>query len=126
MKWIWKTLVFVLILVIVFFGFYTIVNFNPADVKKIEIAQSNNSKVNNIKKELTILSWNIGYAGMGEDMDYFMDGGDRNNPTKDESKDNFARIKRYLNSKKADFYLLQEVDKDSKRSYSINQYKQML
>lgn len=69
-----------------------------------------------------VLSWNIGYAGLGENMDFFYDGGKKVRDTHQHVLINLDSILAFLkrNSVK-DFILLQEVDQKSKRSYSIDE-----
>ena len=71
--------------------------------------------------QISIMTWNIGYAGMGDDMDFFYDGGKSMRTSRERTHENHKAILDFigLNSHK-DFILLQEVDKESKRSYRIN------
>lgn len=75
---------------------------------------------------LRIVSWNIGYAGLGDDMDFFYDGGTRMRTTEARTRENLHGIISFLQreaaAKKADIILLQEVDFDSRRSYGMNEY----
>lgn len=72
---------------------------------------------------ITIVSWNIGYAGLGDDMDFFMDGGEKMRTSLERTQANLAGIVRFLKGhSSADIILLQEVDFDSRRSYHINEY----
>ena len=73
------------------------------------------------KDSFTVLSWNIGYCGLGEESDFFMDGGKMVRSDKDLVIKNYAGIQGYLSGVKADFTLLQEADSDSKRSYSMDE-----
>lgn len=76
---------------------------------------------------LKIVSWNIGYAGLGSDMDFFYDGGQSVQTSKGRTQQNLKAIASFLAAHKdADFILLQEVDLDSKRSYNINEYDTLL
>jgi len=79
------------------------------------------------KDTLHLLSWNIGYAGMGKEMDFFYDGGKMVRPSYDYYQQCFDSILHFLaaSDSKSDICLLQEVDFDSKRSYYINQKQQM-
>lgn len=71
---------------------------------------------------IKILSWNIGYAGLGKGMDFFYDGGEMVRCGEDETLSNLHNIVEILKEHNdADFILLQEVDFDSKRSYRQNQ-----
>lgn len=72
---------------------------------------------------LKVVSWNIGYAGLGDDMDFFYDGGKSMRTTQERTRENLDAIISFLRRHSdADFILLQEVDFDSKRSYRMNQY----
>lgn len=72
---------------------------------------------------IKIVSWNIGYAGLGDDMDFFMDGGKSTRTSEERAGENLQGILSFLKQHAdADFILLQEVDFDSQRSYRTNQY----
>lgn len=72
---------------------------------------------------LKIVSWNIGYAGLGDDMDFFYDGGTRTRTSQTRTRENLNGIISFLKQHSdADFILLQEVDFDSRRSYGIDEY----
>ncbi|MDE5943975.1 MAG: hypothetical protein K2G93_00085 [Rikenella sp.] len=79
---------------------------------------------------LRIVSWNIGYAGLGDDMDFFYDGGSRVRTSRSRTAENLAGIVDFLlrgeeagdTVYKADFIWLQEVDIDSRRSYRMNEF----
>ncbi|MBE0639149.1 MAG: endonuclease/exonuclease/phosphatase family protein, partial [Bacteroidales bacterium] len=71
---------------------------------------------------ISILSWNIGYAGMGAETDFFYDGGKMVRPSRELNRQYFESILAYLRSQETlDFILLQEVDKKAKRSYYTDQ-----
>ena len=69
-----------------------------------------------------IMIWNIGYCGLGEKMDFFYDGGRGVRPDKPVSVSNLEGVLDYVVTlDSCDFWLFQEVDIQSKRSYRINQ-----
>lgn len=69
-----------------------------------------------------ILIWNIGYCGLGHEMDFFYDGGRKVRAEEAAVKSNLSHILEITKSlDSCDFFLFQEVDKKSKRSYRINQ-----
>ena len=71
---------------------------------------------------LTLITWNIGYAGLGKEMDFFYDGGRQVRPSKEFSKNYLDKIKTFLyHNNSLDFILLQEADRASKRSYGSDQ-----
>jgi len=66
--------------------------------------------------------WNIGYAGLGDNMDFFYDQGKKVRDTKERTQLNLDSISHFLKGKlNNEFILLQEVDFDSKRTYHTNQ-----
>lgn len=71
---------------------------------------------------ITVVSWNIGYAGLGADMDFFYDGGTQTRTSERQTNENLNAIIGWLKDSEADIIMLQEVDFGSKRSYYIDQY----
>ncbi|MEO1525729.1 MAG: endonuclease/exonuclease/phosphatase family protein [Planctomycetota bacterium] len=62
------------------------------------------------KNALKIVSWNIGYAGLGRDADFVMDGGKSVRPTSQSGvRHNIAAISSWLEQSQADILLLQET-----------------
>ena len=76
---------------------------------------------------LSLFNWNIGYCGLGEESDFFYDGGKSVRSPKEIVEKNLAGILAQLNAAKAetDFFLLQEVDRHSSRSHTINEVDQV-
>lgn len=73
---------------------------------------------------INLLIWNIGYCGLDASMDFFYDGGDQMRPSREGVITNIKGVVKTLSPHlTADFLLLQEVDRDSKRSYHLNQYE---
>lgn len=105
-----------------FIGYLTVTEFKPGAVEAVEIDGSGNAARMSPKQEISILTWNIGYAGLGKESDFFMDGGTH---TASADKNTVERylfgITDYVESVDADVVLLQEVDQNSTRSYGIDQ-----
>jgi endonuclease/exonuclease/phosphatase family metal-dependent hydrolase len=74
---------------------------------------------------LTLLSWNIGYGGLGNDMDFFVDGGKQTRTSRARTEENIAQIGKFLADSGADILMIQEVDRDSRRSYGIDQFARL-
>ena len=74
-------------------------------------------------ESLTVLSWNIGYAGLGSNADFFMDGGENvKSSDRVRVESNLLNISQLLYGENApDLILLQEVDTNSSRTYNIDQ-----
>ena len=100
----------------------SVTEFKPAPVESVETSASGELDKVDPGEELQILSWNIGYGGLGAGSDFFMDGG------KDVRSADKEQVLRYLDGIKTsiqaldpDVVMLQEVDVDSGRTYRIDQ-----
>lgn len=75
---------------------------------------------------LTLYSWNIGYAGLGKESDFFMDGGTMvDPPSQSIVEKNMAGIRSFMQENDADAWLLQEVDLNSARTDNTDQFTQL-
>ena len=71
---------------------------------------------------LSAVSFNIGYCGLPAEADFFMDGGKMTRVgSKDIIERDLAGVTEILKAQKSDLTLLQEVDRNSKRSYGVNE-----
>ena len=73
-------------------------------------------------QELTILTWNIGYGALGDNADFFMDGG-KGVRTADEARVrmNMDGISSAIQFQSPDVIFLQECDLDSSRSHRMDE-----
>ncbi|MCR5090770.1 MAG: endonuclease [Oscillospiraceae bacterium] len=105
------------------FTFLTVTEFKPADVETPEIVSSPDGPLLP-GRELSVLSWNIGYAGLGKEQDFFMDGGSGVRPENRDVVDRYLDgISAAISELNPDLLLLQEVDADSRRTYGIDERK---
>ena len=74
---------------------------------------------------LSILCWNIGYGGLGDDMDFFYDGGTQVRTSRERTLANIDGIIEEIRRHSPDIILLQEVDECSRRTYRINEVKML-
>ena len=101
-------------------GYLTITEFKPAEEEALTVSEGGAVEFNG--GAVTVLSWNVGYCGLGEESDFFMDGGKMSlAPSKEVVMKNYEGIKSFLAETNADFTVLQEVDEHSKRSYYVRQ-----
>lgn len=125
MKMLVKIIVILVVLVLIYIigniVYAKITYFNPATIESI--ALNNNAKtIDSIQdKEYSALIWNIGYAGLGKEADFFYDGGQMMQPSELLVNKYFEGILNTIEQNPADFILLQEVDSFSKRSYYIEE-----
>lgn len=117
-------LVFFLVIVLVISAILltlTLMDYKPENIETMEI--KNQQEQTALGDEMfTVYSWNIGYAGLGDQEDFFMDGG---NKVFAESKDvvegYLENVVREIKDFNSDFIMLQEIDIKSKRAYKINE-----
>ncbi len=77
-------------------------------------------------ESLTLCAWNIGYGGLGAESDFFMDGGEMVDPPDQATVEkNLAGIAAYMEENPADVWLLQEVDVNSARSGSVDEFARL-
>lgn len=119
-------LLFLLILLLGVFLFY--INFSdyaPLNKEKLRISGAA-FKSEITSGQLNLLTWNIGYAGLGKEMDFFYDGGQKVMASREQTENWLSGILGFVaKSKKIDFFLFQEVDFESNRSYDIDQSLQL-
>jgi len=120
-------LIIIAVLVLGFIGLilYAVISDYKPEEKEL-ISQSDNPSVLDDSLTLSLLTWNIGYAGLDKDMDFFYDGGTKVITPEKNCLENISGISDFLlQNDTIDFILLQEVDRDSKRSYRIDQYEKI-
>lgn len=115
---------FIVILLSVFGGFLlyiTLSDYRPAAVEVLFKEDPRADLIPPDRDTFSLISWNIGYAGLGAEMDFFYDGGRKVRPAKEQSQHYLKGIRDFIIRQPADFYLLQEVDVRSKRSFGVDQ-----
>ncbi len=122
-----KIIAFILLaLIIVVGGYvaYVFLSFHRIDDnQKLDIENNIGSTVT-VGEEMSMISYNIGFAAYTPDFGFFMDGGKQGKASSEASVTRtMDGISEFLKKEDADFLLLQEVDKDSTRSYHIDQSK---
>lgn len=77
--------------------------------------------------EQKIVSYNIGFGAYESDYGFFMDGGTESWAWSEERLNaNLDNIAAFLQKQNADLYILQEVDRDSTRSYHVDELVPMI
>lgn len=100
-----------------FLGVATVCEFRPAEREVLY----RSTQPQPLPDTLRVLSWNIGYGGLGGGMDFFFDGGERTRDSREQTEANLARITEVIRRTGADIVLLQEVDRDASRTYRIDE-----
>jgi len=123
LRWGWTILKILAIVFIAFIGYIQLTDFRPSDKVPIEL-RGNRHELENVDGTLSIITWNIGYAGLGKEMDFFYDGGEMVRPDYRQHKNYLKGITEFLMANDSvEVFLLQEVDRNSRRSYEYNQMK---
>jgi len=99
--------------------FGTLTDFKPEKEISLDIRGNATAQPDSI---FTFLDWNIGYGGLGENADFFYDGGKM---VVSKEEDVTAYLEGIYNFAKSndsvDFFFFQEVDTLARRSYRINE-----
>lgn len=115
-----KTLGVFAVLFVLFLLYASLSDYKP-DATKL-IFESETPDTIDINNELSFMTWNIGYCGLSDDMDFFYDGGKQVRTSKKNVCENFNFVRSTLqNNDSLDFILIQEIDIHSRRSYYINE-----
>jgi endonuclease/exonuclease/phosphatase family metal-dependent hydrolase len=129
---VFRVLIAVIIIVAILFGgllaFSTITDYQPTAESVELLGIDGDSEKGMAPDTLRFLIWNIGYAGLGAEMDFFNDGGKGTRPSKELAEKYMAGIIQFIRNQQdsTDFILLQEVDRNSKRSYEVDQVQEIL
>lgn len=113
---------------LVFILVAAVMDYRPAkrevlqDRSDLSAAEEGDTKIcGSLPDTLSILCWNIGYGGLGDDMDFFYDGGTRVRTSRERTQANIQGIISEIRRHNPDIILLQEVDECSRRTYRINE-----
>ena len=99
----------VVLLVVLFFLFLTIVEYRPKPIEDVPFTTEKGMLMRNTP--VSIMSWNIGFAGLGKDEDFFMDGGKKVHPDSKEVVENYFKgIKDSIGTHPADILFVQVID----------------
>ncbi len=107
-----------------FVGYLTATEYRPTQMEPAETGTTDIQKQYQ-GKSLRILTFNTGYGGLGKESDFLMDGGSGTGASDKETVvKNMHGIENILQKANADIYFLQEIDKDSRRTFHQNQLTQ--
>lgn len=104
-------------------GFLSVTEYKPADI--ISTLETGGTAEKQLKPgdSLSVMSWNIGYGALGDNADFFMDGG-KSVKTADAERlnSNMQGIVNEITKENPDIFFIQEIDRDSSRSDKLNEY----
>lgn len=105
--------------------FLMITEYRPDEAEHLEMDNAQESCIQT-GTDIQLMTWNIGYAGLGKDADFFMDGGKQiRAESKERVSDNLSNIIKDIKEQEADIYLIQEIDKPSYRTFKTDEYNEM-
>lgn len=120
-----KLILLLILLAALFFGVLTVLEYKPADDEVLEVSGGSDQLIK-AGDTVSVAIWNIGYCALGDNADFFMDGGDGViTATEERTVSNLEGVKDWLASGNFDIIALQEIDIKSRRSYCINEYASM-
>ncbi len=109
----------------------SLTDFSPEEIVALEIGGSENIPIIIKDSTLSILTWNLGYAGLSAECEIFYpkqgllrSKGHMIRPEKSITEKNINQGAASLKEIQADFYLLQEMDVIAKRSHHIPMHNQ--
>lgn len=105
-------------------GWLTVTEHKPDKIQNTPTFEKsyNTPKNLNTEEPIKVLTFNIGYGNLGKESDFFMDGGKNvRNGDKELVLKNMEGIIGTIENAGADILFLQEVDENSKRSFSVNE-----
>ena len=110
-----------ILLVAAALGVFTLAEYRPANTETV-IAAQDSEAVLETGKLLTVVSWNCGYGALGDNADFFMDGGSSiYTADRKRVESNLEGIRDKLSALAPDLLILQEVDINSSRSCGIDE-----
>jgi len=120
-RWLFIAPVVLLSLVLIALGVLLFFEWRPEALMNTPIF-GKGALAGNSPDELELVSWNIGYCGLGKEADFFMDGGSQVRPPEQHLvENNLEAVRIYLENEPADIILLQEVDSTASRTFGIDQ-----
>lgn len=115
-------LVVLILIPVIFIGYLTVKNPVHEDYEVLDI-YNNPNLIASHEKTFKATIFNVGYAGLDKDQDFFFDGGKNSRAESYERVvENLEAMTAYLVEDDADFIMIQEYDRKASRSYDTDQF----
>ena len=120
---VWILLLILVILAGSLVGYLSATEFHPKDTEALKVEKSISSQdAMATSKEFSVMTWNIGYGALGDNADFFMDGGSSvKTADLERVQDNMGQIAHETALLDPDFSFFQEVDVNSHRSNDVDE-----
>lgn len=112
------------VLLLMLFIVLTAMEYRPESTEKVRIDSLAEDTFDSpeVGSTIKVMSWNIGYGALGDNADFFMDGGSQvTTASAERVQENMQGIIDELKSEKADVMFLQEVDRFSTRAHHTDE-----
>lgn len=107
-------------------GWLTLGEYNPAERESLAL-EGSACKYLYAGDTVKVMTWNIGYAALGDNADFFMDGGSHvYTADKERVQENLEAVIGEIYAVYPDVIFLQEVDRDSARSHYVDEASQIM
>ena len=98
--------------------FLTVTEYKPAEVEQVPITGTPTGERLHAGEEVSLLSWNVGFAALGKDADFVLDGGGKApRADRDTVLANLRGMQGVIERESPSLLLLQEADSNSSRSF---------
>ena len=115
-----------LVALIIYAAIVVVAN-RSADVPALRELDTTNARSNSLNDGITVTTWNIGYAGLGQESDFVMDGGRHwFPPSRSIVEKNLRGILQSLDAFNTDVLLLQELAGASILTYGLDPKKRVV
>lgn len=113
----------ILVFVLCLLAYLSATEYRPKDRETVSVSGTAAQTIRP-GDNLKILTWNCGFGALGDNADFFMDGGSMvQTASESRVRENIQGIQKEIQKESPDVAFLQEVDISSKRSYKINEVK---
>lgn len=118
--------IIILVLIIsaaLFLGVLTLAEYNPDPVSNVSVCCRNDVDIPTLSGDsFSVMTWNLGYGALGAGCDFTLDGGSGHNASNQDVINNVCNFENTVEAMDdVDFFMFQEIDRNSDRSFDIDQ-----
>lgn len=107
-------------------AYLSVDEYKPDEIEEIEVTYQSEETIE-AGKDLRIMTWNLGYGALGDNADFFMDGGKMvNTADKERVYSNLNDCIKEIDKASPDILFVQEIDLNSARSHFIDEAEYMM